>query len=168
MKTTFLMIAFAAVATAADQVPTPRITAAELTKLQQQQAPMRNLQRPVAAGAPMVRAEKPSLVKQSTILHDGRSWTLVPNGAVVYLPQSLGNRVNAKPVGTLLSWSDFFVKNRAWITTNDVSFNQAAGKEAIPPARVAFWAQQDKVVVAIHQGGPISVRLAQPDSSLQP
>ncbi len=69
------------------------------------------------------------------------------------------SHVDVKPVGTLLTWIDFLTKNRSWITTNDVSFNQAAGSESLPAERVAFWAKQDKVVVAVHQNGPISVRV---------
>ena len=69
-------------------------------------------------------------------------------------------RVDVSPVGTLLSWSDFLIQNRNWITTTDISFDQAAGNEAMPAERAAFWAKQDKIVIAVHQNGPISVRIA--------
>ena len=60
---------------------------------------------------------------------------------------------------------DFITLNRSWITTQDVSFDQAAGNEALPVASVAFWSKQDKLVVAVHQSGPISVRItAEPQS----
>lgn len=91
---------------------------------------------------------------------------MVPKGAVIFLPEAMKNRVNVKPVGTLLSWVDFLTKNRAWVTTNDVSFDQAAGSQPLPAERVAFWAKQDKVVVAVHQSGPISVRIVSENQTL--
>ncbi len=161
MKISALLLALASSAMA-DQVIAPRITGAELAKLQQQ-SPLKTLQKPAPAQANTPAAEPPSIVKQSVILHDGKNWTLVPKGSVVFIPAALANRVNVKPVGTLLAWADFFVKNRSWITTNDVSFDQAAGNQPIPAERVAFWSKQDKIVVAVHQTGPISVKL--PDQS---
>ena len=161
MKIPTLLLALASSAMA-DQVIAPRITGGELAKLQQQ-SPMKTLQKPVAAQANTPAAEAPSIVKQSVILHDGKNWTLVPKGSVVFIPDNLKKHVDARPVGTLLAWADFFVKNRSWITTNNVSFDQAAGNQPIPAERVAFWSKQDKIVVAVHQTGPISVRL--PDLS---
>ena len=157
MKISALLLALASSAMA-DQAITPRITGTELAKLQQQ-SPLKPSQKPAAAQANAPAAEAPSIVKQSVILHDGKNWTLVPKGSVVFIPDALRNHVDAKPVGTLLAWADFFVKNRSWITTNDVSFDQAAGNKPIPAERVAFWSKQDKIVVAVHQTGPISVRL---------
>ena len=36
----------------------------------------------------------------------------------------------------------------------------AAGTEPLPAERAGFWAKQDKVVIAVHQNGPISVQVA--------
>ena len=137
----------------------PPITPAELAKLQQD-SPMTLLQSPAKGEANVRRPEDQSIIKQSVILIDGTHWTLVPKGAVIFLPEAMKSRVDAKPVGTLLAWADFLTKNRAWITTNEVSFNQAAGTESLPVGRVAFWAKQDKAVIAVHQNGPISVRVS--------
>lgn len=158
MKPPLTLLALVAIASA-DEPILPRVSSMQLAKLQQI-SPMKNLQKPAPVKADAPRPEAESIVKQSIILHDGRNWTLIPKGAVVFIPPALKDRVNAKPVGTLLTWADFFAKNRAWITTNDVSFNQAAGTEPIPAARVAFWGKQDKIVIAVHQTGPISVKLA--------
>jgi hypothetical protein len=108
----------------------------------------------------MVPPNGQSIVKQSAILHDGVNWTIVPKSAVIFMPAALKSRVDVKPVGTLLSWSDFLTKNRSWITTNEVSFDQAAGAVPLAAERVAFWAKQDKIVIATHQSGPISVKVA--------
>ena len=111
-------------------------------------------------GGKVERPLEQSIIKQSMILHDGTNWTIVPKGAVIFLPEALKNRVDVKPIGTLLPWSEFLAKNFGWITTNEVTFDQAAGNIALPAARVAFWAKQDKIVVAVHQNGPISVNVA--------
>lgn len=129
---------------------------------------MARLERPAANAAPVARPDDQSIIKQSMILHDGTNWTLVPKGAVIFLPEALKNRVDVKPVGTLLPWMEFLTKNISWITTNEVSFDQAAGNVSLPAERVAFWAKQDKIVVAVHQSGPISVNIAkQPQTITQ-
>jgi len=98
-----------------------------------------------------------SIIEQSTILNDGTNWTLIPNGAMVYLPAAMKQRANSKPIGILLPWIDFLTKNRSWIITKEVSFDQAVGNKPLPAGCVEFWAKQDKIVIAVLQNGPISV-----------
>jgi hypothetical protein len=59
----------------------------------------------------------------------------------------------------LLSWIEFQTKNRAWVTTTEVTFDQAAGNKPLPSNLTAFFAKQDKIVIAVHQNGPISMRV---------
>jgi len=158
MKTALILCALATSALAGPPVLV-RITPEALAKLQQGN-PMAQLQKPVPGEAKVTTPENQSILKQSMILHDGKNWTIVPKGAVVFLPETLKSRVDAKPVGKLLTFADFITINRNWITTNEVSFDQAAGNEPLPAASVAFWAKQDKLVIAVHQSGPISVRIA--------
>lgn len=158
MKTALILCALASSAFAATPVLV-RVTPEALARLQQTK-PMSRLETPTEGQAKVNRPNHQSIIAQSTILHDGKNWTLVPKGALIFLPEAMKSRVDVKPLGTLLTWTDFLTKNRAWITTNDVSFDQAAGTEAIPPERVTYWAKQDKVVIATHRQGPISVRLA--------
>jgi hypothetical protein len=143
----------------------PRITPAELTRLQRQ-SPMTGVQSLAKNQANVRPAEEQSLIKQSAILHDGTNWTLVPKGAVIFLPETMKSRVDVKPAGTLLGWAAFLAKNQAWITTTDVSFEQASGKKPLLPERVAFWTKQQKVVIATHQNGPISVHINNTPASL--
>lgn len=161
MKTTLLLCAALATSASAADPVLPRPTAATLTQLQQQAASPMGTVLQSAEGKPVVAAprEEQSIIKQSMILHDGKNWTLVPKGAVVFLPTALKNRVDVKPVGILLPFTEFLTKNRSWITTNEVTFEQAAGNEALPAERAAFWSKQDKVVIATHQSGPISVNI---------
>ncbi len=158
MKYTLLLCALAIHSHAAQPVLV-RVTAKTLADLQARD-PMIRLVTPAEGEAKVVRPVNPSLIGQSTILHDGKNWTLVPNGALVFLPEALKSKVNAKPVGTLLPWAEFLTKNSAWITASEVTFDEAAGSKEIPSARSSQWAKQDKAVVAVHQAGPISVRVS--------
>jgi hypothetical protein len=158
MKTTLFLLTTLAGAAIAAPAMTDRITPEEIAA-RQKSAPAVALVQPVAgAEAKVARPGEQSLIKQSDILSDGNNWTLVPKGAVLHIPAALSNRVGAKPVGTLLSWIDFLTVNRGWLFTEEVTFDQAAGKTPIPPSRHDFWKKNGKVIVAVHLGGPISVR----------
>jgi hypothetical protein len=159
MKSTLLLLALASQAFAA-QPMVPRVTSEDLAKLQQMD-PMIRLAKP--AEPQSARPQNQSIIGQSTILSDGTNWTFVPNGAVVFLPNALKTRVGVKPAGILLPWVEFLTRNLNWITTVEVTIAQAAGKAPLPADRAAFWTTQDKIVIATHQNGPISVRL--PDTS---
>lgn len=164
MKISLLFIALTGSAFAGPPV-LARITPEALARLQQN-SPMTQLEKPAEGQAKVTTPSEQSIIKQSMILHDGKNWTIVPQGAVICLPDAMKSRVNAKPVGKLLTFTDFLTANRSWITTNEVSFEQAAGNESLPAERVAFWAKQDKIVIAVHQNGPISVRVATQTQSL--
>lgn len=120
------------------------------------------------AGKEIVRPKEESIISQSTILHDGESWTLVPKGAVLHTPAAMRDRVGAKPVGGLLPWSEFLIKNRAWLSTQEVDLAQAAGRTPLPADRAEAWSKQNKIVVAVHYAGPISVRTGQPQTAAHP
>lgn len=145
----------------ADLAIQPRITSEELVR-RQQTNPVQSVMTPAENPVKERNPEEESIVKQSTILSDGSNWTIVPRGAVICLPAAAKSHVDVKPTGTLLPWAEFLSKNYSWITTNEVSFDQAAGAQALPPERVAFWTKQNKIVIAVHQGGPISVRITAP------
>lgn len=100
-----------------------------------------------------------SLLGESTILHDGKNWTIIPNGALIHLPAGFSHRVNRKPVGNLMPWRDFAKANESWIATDEVSFEQAAGNEPLSGDKLRQLRTSEKIVVTCHQGGPISIRL---------
>ena len=156
MKTILIYSALVASSLAAQPL-VPRITAAELAKLQQAD-PMVRLQQPAEGQATVGRPAEQSIIAQSTILSDGTRWTLVPNGAVLHVPAKLQTRVGTEPSGQLVPWMEFLTANRGWLGTCEVSFEQAAGKSALSAATTDHWPKQDKVIVATHQRGPISVR----------
>ncbi|MFT4175085.1 MAG: hypothetical protein QM627_00380 [Luteolibacter sp.] len=125
-------------------------------------SPMAQLTQPEAddshANTPPPAA--PSLLNESVILTDGTHWAIVPKGAVLHTPKSLQTRISTKPVGSLLSWGDFLNKNRSWLTTQEVNFDQAKGEAPLDAQQVEFWQTRQNIVVAVHQGGPISVKPA--------
>lgn len=156
MKTTMFICALALNATAAQPVLV-RVTPATLARLQARDPMIR------VVNSDETKASTPAchvINKESTILHDGKNWTLVPNGALVYLPAAMKERVNAKPVGTLLPWNEFLEANKSWISAAEVTFDQAAGNAELPANSTESWAKQDKLVVTVHQNGPIPVRIA--------
>jgi hypothetical protein len=167
MKISLLLLSALAGSALAEPPMTDRITPEEMSKLQGATSPIEALkkeqQQTVDPKKDKVeRASEQSLIKQSDILHDGSNWTIVPKGAVLHVPAQMAPRVGAKPLGTLLSWDDFLMANRAWISTEEVSFEQAAGKQPLVAAHKEYWPTQTKVIVAVYHGGPISVRTPQP------
>lgn len=156
MKSTFILWALVTSAYAREPVLN-RVTAETVLHLQEM-TPMLHMEKPDEGKTETIRPGEQSIIKQSVILNDGTNWTLIPIGAVVYLPETMKRHVNGRPAGKLLPWLDFLTHNISWLTTTEVSFNQAAGDEPLPTSRVTFWEKQDKVVVAVHQNGPISVR----------
>lgn len=158
MKALLIMTVLTGHALAA-QPMVARITPEALVRLQQND-PMNRLQKPAEGEAKVGRPADQSIIAQSTILSDGSNWTIVPNGSVLHVPENLKSRTGTKPTGGLLAWSDFLVRSRGWVTTCEVSIEQATGKTPLPAERSAALAKQDKIVVAVHQRGPISFRTA--------
>jgi hypothetical protein len=149
----------------AAQPLTDRASAESILR-QQEKNPVSTLMPAVKGDPGSIRAGGQSIIKDSIVLHDGTNWTIVPKGAVIHLPEKLTSNVNAKPVGNLLTWAAFLSQNQSWITTNEVSFDQAAGNQPLPAQKAEAWGKINKLVVAVHQGGPISVRVAEETTDL--
>lgn len=164
MKSPLMLCLFATSLAASPPMSDP-VSADTITRLQQNN-PVSALVPPAPEDAGAIRPTDQSIIKQSVILHDGKNWTLVPKGAVVHLPAKLSDKVDVKPVGNLLTWAAFFAINQNWITTNEVTFEQAAGNVPLPAERAEAWGKINKVVVAVHQGGPISVNIAETTKDL--
>ncbi|WP_411827255.1 hypothetical protein [Luteolibacter sp. AS25] len=159
MKTFTLWLALA-ISVSAEPVVNKPVTVQEMKarQLQNSSLGLANLtQTSAEEHAPTPRAGKQSIIAHSEILHDGTHWTLVPKGAVLHIPERQAANVGNRPVGTLLQWRDFLAKNVAWISTHETSFSEASGERSIPEAQTEYWKKQDRVIIAVHQGGPISV-----------
>lgn len=137
---------------------TDRITDEELSARQaDSESPIAVLELNLDVSGKVIRPAKQSIIAQSVILSDGTNWTLIPRGAVLHQPPAQKAKVNARPIGNLLSWSRFLSMNRAWLSSEEVSLPQAKGERAIDDSHRAHWTKQDKVIIAVHFGGPISV-----------
>lgn len=155
MRTT--PIAALVCATAVGSPMTERITSGALQQKRSSNSSIASLTQQAQPNAHVVRAKGQSLIKQSLIISDGTNWTLVPRGAVLHTPDSHTARVNAPPVGNLVSWQEFLNMNHAWIAGEEISLRQAEGADTLDPRRIAYWPKQSKVIVAVHRGGPVSV-----------
>ena len=160
MKTILILSALAATAFASPPIQ-QLITPEALVKLQQID-PVARLEKPAEGDAKAARPQNESIIAQSTILHDSYHWTIVPNGAVIFLPESQKARIVPKPEGKLLTWAEFLARNFSWLGTEEVTIDQAAGKVPLPQDRVSHWSKQDQIIIAVHLSGPISVRPAKP------
>lgn len=123
---------------------------------------------PVAA-MKVVEGEDPTvnrpddLVSTSEFLSfDGIS-TLVPKGALLCLPSDLTDRSGFRPGFRIVSWAEFYSRNRGWISTIEVTLEQATGKEPLSEASRLQIEQGDTLIVATMKEGPISVNPSQPD-----
>ncbi len=134
----------------------------------QQQDPMRSLA--VATGEdPSLKNRPADLLKRSDVISFNGLATLVPKRAILSIPENLKNRLSEIGENRLVSWSEFYAANRAWITTEEVTYDQAAGAEKLPEKTTARLVKSANLVVATYLGGPISVAaLAVASTSPQP
>ncbi|MEM1085687.1 MAG: hypothetical protein AAGI48_16385 [Verrucomicrobiota bacterium] len=159
MKNSPQVFAFALLCVAASAAPMKdRVTGEELSARRMANAsPVSTLAQPTAEEQRVNRPSQQSIINQSVILTDGNNWTLVPRGAVLHLPEAHKAKIGGRPVGNLLPWKQFIAVNRAWISAEEITLRQAEGVHKLDERRVAFWPKQDKIIVATHLGGPISV-----------
>ena len=106
---------------------------------------------------PAVKNTSRDLIKDSTILCYRGFLTLVPKRAVLHLPEKLKDRFEAKPNIQVQTWADFYVANRGWIRTIEVTREQAMGEVAMSEEIVKSFETSTSAIVATFKGGPISV-----------
>ena len=97
------------------------------------------------------------LWQSSEILCFGDAVTLVPKHAVIQIPKNLAARLKLGSGAQLVTWSNFYTANRSWITTVEVSVEQAEGKVPLSVQTKELMTKSGKVVVATYDGNPISV-----------
>lgn len=124
-------------------------------KQSQQADPMKNLP---ASNAPDASLNLPKdLVSQSDFISSAGAATLVPKHAILKVPVSYADRIRFQEGSRILSWTEFFAANRNWITTIEVTPEQASGKQALSKEASELVAKSSNLIVATHRGGPISV-----------
>lgn len=98
-----------------------------------------------------------NLLERSDIICFGGYATLVPKRAILRAPARFERYLELKPGAKIVGWSDFYAKNRGWITTVEVSRDQAKGAAAIAEKTEERIGKSSNLVVATLMGGPISV-----------
>lgn len=103
------------------------------------------------------KKRRESLVNRSTIVSGAASWTILPKGAVLSTPDRFKTRLNGKRSGKLVTWREFYAANSSWIRLLPVKIEQATGEKPFTEEYLESLSRTGLLVVAICQGGPISV-----------
>lgn len=83
--------------------------------------------------------------------------TLIPKRAILHVPKNYTDRIRYVPGTKIVIWPEFFVANRGWIKTVEVTRTQAEGVEPFDEKVAERIAKSSQLVVATYKGGPISV-----------
>lgn len=113
---------------------------------------------------PSAKNRPKSLLSESDIISYGGLATLVPKRAILQMPESWAGRLKIEAGAKIVSWSDFYAQNRGWITTVEISREQAEGGQPLAEETKKMMKKSRNLVVATYQGGPISLLAAKPAS----
>ncbi len=109
------------------------------------------------------KANQPGdLIGRSDLVCHGGVATLVPKRALLSVPERFRQRLRMVEGTRVVTWEEFFARNRDWITTVEVTPEEAGGRAMLPEKTTRQIADCDTVVVATFLGGPISVLEYQP------
>ncbi|RPJ31708.1 MAG: hypothetical protein EHM17_13695 [Verrucomicrobiaceae bacterium] len=118
--------------------------------------PMKHLA--TATGEDPSKANQPTdILAESDIISFRGLATLVPKRAILQTPQSYAGHVKMEPGARFVSWREFYALNRGWITTVEVSREQAEGNAPFAEETRKFLGTNRNLVVATFKGGPVSV-----------
>lgn len=112
---------------------------------------------------PVSKGEDPSLnlpkdlVSQSDFICFSGAATLVPKHAILKIPASCADRIRFQEGSRILGWAEFFAANRNWISTVEITPEQAEGKVPLSEEMAAFVLKSNNLIVATFKGGPISL-----------
>ncbi len=98
-----------------------------------------------------------NLLEQSDIICFNGFATLVPKRAIISAPKKYEDRYKLAKGAKFLSFQDFFIKNRGWITNLEVTRKQAEGYNTFDEKTTEFIQESGNLIVATFRGGPISV-----------
>lgn len=137
------------------------ITGDELARKTQENAannPLAKLKvNPPPAQDPTKVNQPEDIIKTSDFLSFGGKTTLVPKRSVIHVPKSMASRMQFEKGSQIVVWPTFFAANRGWITTLEVTREQAEGKVPFDEKVADNIRKSSNVVVATYKGGPISV-----------
>jgi len=122
----------------------------------QQNDPMKKMA--VVPGADPADVYKPKdILSESDIIAFQGVATLVPKRAIILIPKNYQDRIAMLPGAKMVSWADFYVANRGWITTVEVSRTQAEGNVPLTDDTQKHLSECGNLVIATYMGGPISM-----------
>ncbi|MCU0797509.1 MAG: hypothetical protein MUF31_16435 [Akkermansiaceae bacterium] len=165
LSTLALLSVASAFASEMKEAPTSEELANRL-RHSEQTDPMRNLQI-VDEKDPSEAVRPADLVASSDILcHQGTA-TLVPKGALLAIPAHLKERTQFVAGARIVTWQEFFAANRDWLSTTEITLEQASGRQPLGDALVKTLGESRVIMVATLQQGPISVNPHQPAAPAQ-
>lgn len=112
---------------------------------------------PAEAEDPSAKNAPRDLLSRSDIIAFRGKATLVPKRAILHVPEHLTARVGDMEGCRLVTWTDFYRDNSAWIDTHEVSIAMASGDEGISEDSTEAFSERKKLVVATLMKGPVSV-----------
>lgn len=112
---------------------------------------------PPAPTPSVVGSDPQDFARNSDTLCFGDFMILIPKGSIILIPKNLAVRLNVTPKAQLVPWSVFYPANRSWITTFELSPEQAAGTMPVSKDTIDSLAKAGKLVVTIFKGNPISI-----------
>lgn len=119
------------------------------------QDPMKKLP-PASESDPAKDAPKDLISQSDTLCFDG-TFTLVPKRAILAIPKDLEERTQLVDATKLVGWAEFYANNRGWITTLEVTREQAEGNSPIDEDILNSFKDSTTIIVATYHGGPISI-----------
>lgn len=118
--------------------------------------PMKKLQE--STGVDPAKLNQPAnLLEQSDILSFNGLTTLVPKRAIICSPSTLKDRLKHQTPSRFVPWNEFLSANQGWITTIEVSREQAEGNKPFSEETQLRISKSKNLIVATYLGGPISV-----------
>ncbi|HEX5789637.1 MAG TPA: hypothetical protein VFY13_00725 [Luteolibacter sp.] len=137
------------------------VTGEELARQTQKNAannPLAKLKvNPLPSEDPTKVNQPEDLIATSDFLSFGGKSTLIPKRAIIHVPKSMASRIQFEKGSQIVVWPTFFAANRGWITTLEVSREQAEGKVPFDEKVADNIRKSSNVVVATYKGGPISM-----------
>ncbi|MEK7950124.1 hypothetical protein [Luteolibacter soli] len=125
-----------------------------------------------ASGATMLKpvprqAKSYSIEELSIFISHGETHVILPKGSVIFCPDELANRVSNKVSGKPVTWNEFLVANRNWISTHEVTLAQVRGEAPLSEEDRKAFTTSGRMVIATLRGNPITV-LPVPPPDIQP
>lgn len=120
---------------------------------------------PVEPPKQVVRAKQQGYYDTATIIAVPGAHSIVPRGAVLFVPPDKIGMIVKKPSGKLVRWPEFLKQNSKWIATREVSWETAKGEDPIKEEERKSFAEGTKLVVAVFKKNPITVLEPPPEEA---